>query len=227
MMRFRLVAALAVALGLGCAGASAQPAPPLDGSPETTTPILPAPPDAAPPPSPPAADPAATGENARDGRGKAVDELLGRLAKTEDPQTAKRIAAAVQALWTRSGSDTVDLLTTRALEAQRKANTGMALKILGEVVSLKPDFAEGWSRRAAIHVAANDYDQAMVDMHETLLREPRHFGVWIGLGRILQESGLDAKALGAYRKAYALYPAADGLKRAIDELTLKVEGQPI
>lgn len=224
MMRFRLVATLAVALGLGCAGASAQPAPPLDGAPETTTPILPTPPDAGPPP---AADPAIPGESVADSRGKAVDDLLARLAKTDDPQTAKRIAMAVQALWIRSGSDTVDLLTTRALEAQRKANTGMALKILGEVVSLRPEFAEGWSRRAAIHVAANDYDLAMIDIHETLLREPRHFGVWIGLGRILQESGLDAKALAAYRKAYALYPAAEGLKRAIDELTLKVEGQPI
>ena len=226
MMRFSLATIVVVALGLGWAGASAQPAPPLDGSPETTTPILPTPPDAV-PPSPPAADPAITGESASDSRGKAVDELLARLAKTEDPQTAKRIAMAVQALWIRSGSDTVDLLTSRALEAQRKANTGMALKLLGEVVSLKPEFAEGWSRRAAIHVAAKGYDQAMVDIYETLLREPRHFGVWIGLGRILQESGLDAKALAAYRRAYALYPAADGLKREIDELTLKVEGQPI
>ncbi|GLK57315.1 tetratricopeptide (TPR) repeat protein [Methylopila capsulata] len=226
MMRFHLVATVVVALGLGCVGASAQPAPPLDGSPETTTPILPTPPGAA-PPSPPAADPAVTGESANDSRGKAVDELLARLAKTDDPQTAKRIAMAVQALWIRSGSDTIDLLTSRALEAQRKANTGMALKLLGEVVSLKPEFAEGWSRRAAIHVEAKDYDQAMVDIHETLLREPRHFGVWIGLGRILQESGLDAKALAAYRRAYALYPAAEGLKREIDELTLKVEGQPI
>ncbi|MFD1702471.1 tetratricopeptide repeat protein [Methylopila henanensis] len=219
MTRFAQSAALAALLSLGGAlAAMAQPALPPDASPEGSTPTLPAPPPAAPPPAdaPSAAD-----------QGKAVDALLERLAKTEDPAAARRIAGAVQALWMRSGSDTADLLTSRALEAQRKAKADVAIKLMDRVVSLRPEFAEGWNRRATLHFLGKDYDRAMMDLREALVREPRHFGAWLGLGRILRESGLDKPALGAFRKALAIHPQIDGLKREVDELTLKVEGQPI
>lgn len=160
-------------------------------------------------------------------RRKAADDLLGRLAKTQDPETAKRIAAAVQALWLRSGSDTIDLLTSRAAEAHRAQKVEVAIKLLDEVVGLKPDFVEGWNRRATLHFVAKDYDEAMADIHEVLIREPRHFGAWIGLGRILADAGYDARALAAYRKALEIYPAVENLKKQVDDLTLKVEGQPI
>lgn len=160
-------------------------------------------------------------------RSKAVDDLLGRLAKTQDPAAAKRLAGAVQALWLRSGSDTIDLLSSRAAEAQRAQKVDVAIKLMDEVVELKPDFVEGWNRRATLHYVAKDYDEAMADIHEVLIREPRHFGAWIGLGRILADAGQDAKALAAYRKALEIYPAVENLKKQVDELALKVEGQPI
>lgn len=162
-----------------------------------------------------------------DARTQAADDLLGRLAKTQEPTAAKRIAAAVQALWLRSGSDTVDLLTSRAGEAQRKQKIDVAIKLMDEALAQRPDFVEGWNRRATLHFVAKDYDDAMADLHEVLIREPRHFGAWIGLGRILSDTGDDAKALAAYRKALEIYPAVEGLKKQADDLALKVEGQPI
>lgn len=187
----------------------------------------------APPPSPEKGTPEITGPSPKislddpDGRRKAADDLLSRLAKTEDPTTAKRVAAAVQALWLRSGSDTVDLLTSRAGEAQRAQKLDVAIKLMDEVVGQRPDFVEGWNRRATLHYLAKDFDEAMADIHEVLIREPRHFGAWIGLGRILADAGYDAKALAAYRKALEVYPAVEGLKKQVDDLALKVEGQPI
>ena len=161
-----------------------------------------------------------------DGR-RAVDELLARLAKTDDPNSAKRIAGGVQALWMRSGSDTIDLLTARASEAQRAQKLDVAVKLMDEVVSLKSDYAEGWNRRAIMHFAAKDYEAAMGDIHQTLLREPRHFGAWLALGRILADGGFDKPALAAFRKTLEIYPAVEGLKKEVESLTLKVEGQPI
>jgi tetratricopeptide (TPR) repeat protein len=158
---------------------------------------------------------------------KAVDELLARLAKAQDPRAAKRIASAVQALWMRSGSDTVDLLTARSAEAQRAKKLDMAIKLMDEAVGMRPDFTEGWNRRATLHFLGKDFDEAMADLHEVLIREPRHFGAWVGLGRILADAGLEARSLDAYRKALEIYPAIEGLKKQVDELTLKVEGQPI
>lgn len=222
MVRNSTLVAVSLFACLGLTGPSFAQAP--DGPPAVG--VEPVPPDAA----PKGDAPQITGKTApatpRDER-KAVDDLLGRLAKTDEPQAARRIAGAVQALWRRSGSDTIDLLTTRAAEAQRDAKLDIAIKLMDEVVSLKPDYAEGWNVRATLRYMTKSYDEAMVDIHETLVREPRHFGAWVGLGRILVESGYDAKALAAYRKALEIYPAIDGLKKQVDELTLKVEGQPI
>lgn len=220
MSSFAPAAALAALLAIAVApqAALAQPTPP-EAAPE---PELPPPPSQ---PAPPAKSDAPVPE--AEGHAKAADELLGRLAKTEDPDAAKRIAGAVQALWLRSGSDTADLLVSRAIEAQRKAKMDRAIRLLDQVVGLKPDFAEGWNRRATLHFLAKDYDQAMADIHETLLREPRHFGAWVGLARILRDSGLNKQALGAYRKALEIYPAIEGLKRQADDLALEVEGRPI
>ncbi len=181
--------------------------------------------DAPPAPQSPAARPAPANPEV-DRRG-ALDELLGRLSKTDDPRSAKRIAGAVQALWLRSGSETIDLLTARAGEAQRGQKLDAAIKLMDEVVSLRPDFAEGWNRRATLNFAAKDYDAAMADIHQTLVREPRHFGAWLALGRILASSGFDKQALAAFRKTLEIYPAVEGLKKETDELALKVEGQPI
>ena len=171
-------------------------------------------------------DPAETSSAPYD-TAKAADDLLGRLAKTDDPQAAKRIAAAVQAMWTRSGSDTVDLLVARAGEAQRARKLDVAIRLMDEVVGMKPDYAEGWNRRSTLKIVAKDFEEAMGDIRETLIREPRHYGAWLGLGRILSDLGSDAKALAAYRKALEVYPAIEGLKKQVEDLTLKVEGQPI
>lgn len=200
----------------GAAGAEPAPAP--------TEPAEPAPAGRAAPTTAPTLESA---ENEADAEAKALDDLLGRLAKTREPAAAKRVAGAIQRLWRRSGSDTVDLLTARATDAQRKAKIEVALKLLDEVVSLKPDFAEGWNRRATLNFLAKNYDAAMADLHETLLREPRHFGAWLGLGRILREVGQDRQALGAYRRVLEIYPAIEGVKRNVEELALKVEGRPI
>jgi tetratricopeptide (TPR) repeat protein len=188
-----------------------------------------APDDSAPPApdAPPVTEAPPKDEGLAADRANPVDELLGRLSKTEDQRAAKRIAAAVQALWIRSGSDTVDLLTTRAGEAQRAQKLDIAIKLMDEAIGLRPDFTEGWNRRATLHFLAKDYDEAMSDLHEVLIREPRHFGAWVGLGRILADAGFEARALAAYRKALEIYPAIEGLKKQVDELTLKVEGQPI
>ena len=68
---------------------------------------------------------------------------------------------------------------------------------------------------------------AMQDIAHALALEPRHFGALSGLGFILQNSGFDGRALEAFRKALALNPRQDEIRRLVDKLTLEVEGQGI
>src|SRR5207249_2902035 len=114
--------------------------------------------------------------------GKALDELYDRLAKAKTDEEAQGIAGAIQRTQIRSGSDTADLLMTRALVAFQAGNDDLAIQLLTATIKLAPDFTEAWNRRATAYYRKNDYAHSMVDIAETLKRDPRHYGAWSGLG---------------------------------------------
>lgn len=159
-------------------------------------------------------------------REERLNRLFERLGRAKSPDEAKPLASAIETLWLRSGSDTVDLLMTRAVQVQR-GDSDAAIALLDKVVSLDPDFAEGWNRRAMVFFIKKDYRRAMLDIKATLAREPRHYGAWMGLARILEEFGMDKRALDAYRKVLAVNPAAEGVDKTVKKLSIEVEGREI
>ncbi|MEP0406339.1 MAG: tetratricopeptide repeat protein, partial [Roseibium sp.] len=76
-----------------------------------------------------------------------LDALFVRLKDADGVSEASRIARQIQLLWLDSGSDTVDLMMARAGQALKAENHALALDMLDIVVTLSPDFAEGWNRR--------------------------------------------------------------------------------
>ncbi len=159
-------------------------------------------------------------------RAQRLDELFARLKAAPDADAAKPISQSIELLWLRSGSDTVDLLMTRALESA-KGDNDTAISLLDSVVDLAPGYAEAFNRRATIYFIKKDYERSMLDIREVLNHEPRHFNAWSGLGRILQDVGYKKRALAAYRKAIELNPHLDGIKRQIETLSVEVEGRDI
>jgi tetratricopeptide (TPR) repeat protein len=103
----------------------------------------------------------------------------------------------------------------------------LAIKLLDAVITLKPEYTEAWNRRATIYFLQKDYGNALTDIREVLVREPRHFGALSGLGLILQEIGDDKHALEAYRKALAIDPHLEHLSDVVKTLGEKVEGRDI
>ncbi len=87
-------------------------------------------------------------------------------------------------LWTRSGDAAIDRLMARATEEMQAGRHGEAIAILTEVVQKKPDFAEGWNRRATVYYLAGEYRKSIADCDEVLKRNPKHFGALSGLGQI-------------------------------------------
>jgi tetratricopeptide (TPR) repeat protein len=158
-------------------------------------------------------------------RATRLERLYERLAAAKSPAEARRFAASIDALRMRSGSDTADLLTSRAAEAMRRKENDAALKLLDAVVTIDPAFAEAWHRRATIRFLEGDYYHAMLDIRETLQREPRQWGAWAALGRILEQSGDKKAALGAYRRALAVYPQLESVKERADKLAVEVRGR--
>lgn len=160
-------------------------------------------------------------------RAKGLDFLFGALKAAPDQASAKHVEGRIWALWATTPSDTAALLMARVQAALEKKNTDLALKLLDAVVKVRPDYIEGWNRRATLRYMKDDYTNALADIREVLAREPRHFGALTGLGMILQELGEDKRALEAYRAALAINPHMQSVPERIRMLAEKVEGRDI
>jgi tetratricopeptide (TPR) repeat protein len=156
-----------------------------------------------------------------------VDFLFGALKVAPDEATAKAIEDRIWAVWLGSGGDTCNLLMSRVKSAMDAEQPDLAIRLLDAVVQIKPDYVEGWNRRATVFYTKKQYGQAMADIRQVLLREPRHFGALAGLGAILQDIGEDKAALEAYRRALAVDPHLEGIADKVKTLAEKVEGRDI
>ncbi len=154
-------------------------------------------------------------------------ELYKSLAEAETPEDAVAVEALFDRFWEKSGSDTVDLLLSRAIELQDTDAVDDALDILDTVTELDPTFAEGFNRRAYIFFQNGDYRRALIDLQKVLTIDPKHFRAIGGLAIILNEAGDEEAALKAFRQLLEVHPHHAGAKEAVEDLAPKVEGRGI
>ena len=174
-----------------------------------------------------AADPKPQTEPAKPRKPATLDELFTRLAGAKDESEANGVANLIERRWSRSGSDTADLLMSRAGDAIQAKDHALAIELLDRVVTLKPEWAEAWHRRATAFFLLDDPVSAIADIQRVLTREPRHFGAWAGLGHIYMASGDKKHALEAYRKALAIHPHLAKLKEIVERLAPEIDGRDI
>ncbi len=158
---------------------------------------------------------------------RGLDFLFGALKAAPDEISAKHVEARIWAIWLQTPSDTVALLMARAKVAMDAQNSDVALKLLDSVIKLRPDYVEGWNRRATLYYLRNDYARSLEDIEQVLAREPRHFGALAGLGMIMQDLGDEKRALDAFRRALAVNPHLEKVPELVKTLTEKVEGRDI
>jgi tetratricopeptide (TPR) repeat protein len=156
-----------------------------------------------------------------------LDDLFSRLAAAKDEAEATGIANLIERRWSRSGSDTADLLMTRAGEALKGKDFPLAIELLDRTLTLRPDWAEAWNRRATAFFLLDDPVSAIADIERVVAKEPRHFGAWAGLGHIYMSNGDKKRALEAYRKALAIHPYLPKLKELVERLAPEIDGRDI
>lgn len=160
-------------------------------------------------------------------RTEVLADLFDRLKKAPNPESAEIVADAIEKIWMKSGSDTVDLLMARAIRMAREENFDLALDILDSVVEIAPEFSEGWNQRATIYFMRRDFRRSLEDLRHVLAIEPRHYKAISGLGLIMRELGDNEAALKAIREALQLYPQSTDSIQMEKELSREVEGQGI
>jgi tetratricopeptide (TPR) repeat protein len=129
-------------------------------------------------------------------------------------------------LWTRSGDRAIDQLMARASEDMQAGRYAEAIAVLSGVIERKPDYAEGWNRRATVHFLAGDYRRSIADCDEVLKRNPGHFGALSGLGQIYVELDDLEKALHWYRRALEVNPNMLGVEMNIRMIEERLRARP-
>ncbi|WP_137133538.1 hypothetical protein [Rhizobium sp. FKY42] len=242
MRRFRLtIAILSSALLCGPVGAQ-QPgtgmpsSPPITGqapapqarpsqpSPSPSAPLQPLPPKPGAVTAPQGTQATAPAEPPTTDPKLAQDKLLKDLGRERDASKAKEIANRIMANWNASDSPTVDLLMQWANRSIAEKKNAAALDFLDEVTVLKPDYIEGWNRRATLHYTMGDRRKSMTDINQVLQREPRHFPALAGMATILMENGQDELALKAWERFLAIYPAERDAQENVTKLSEKLAG---
>ena len=156
-----------------------------------------------------------------------LDELFERLGKAKDETEAKGIASLIERRWSRSGSDTADLLLHRASQATAKKEYPLAIELLDRVLALEPNWVEAWYQRATAFYLLDDPASALADIRQVLSREPRHFGAWVGLGHIFMASEDKPRALEAFRRALKIHPQLSSVQTMVERLAPEVDGKDL
>jgi tetratricopeptide (TPR) repeat protein len=128
-------------------------------------------------------------------------------------------------LWSRSGNAEIDRLMALGSQAMQAGRHNEAIGVFSRIIETRPEFAEGWNRRATVYYLAGQYDKSIADCHEVLKRNPRHFGALSGMGQIHVQLEDYENALRWYRRALEVNPNMLGVEMNIRLLEEKLKDQ--
>lgn len=153
-----------------------------------------------------------------------LDTLFAELKRERDPDKAKEIANSIRGEWQVSGSASVDLLMQWAAKAVQEKKNPVALDMLDQVITLDPDYVEGWNQRATLNFQMGNFRKSMSDINHVLALEPRHFGALAGMAAILTSAGEDELALRAWQQFLDVYPSERQAQEQLGTLEEKLAG---
>jgi tetratricopeptide (TPR) repeat protein len=126
-------------------------------------------------------------------------------------------------IWSRSGDPDVDVAFQRGVEQMDQQDFDAAIATFSQIIQKKPDFAEGWNKRATIYYVIGEYEKSLQDCEEVLRRNPVHFGVLSGLGLNYLRLGKPEEALDYFERALAVNPNLAQIQAAVEELKRLME----
>jgi tetratricopeptide (TPR) repeat protein len=98
---------------------------------------------------------------AKTGRMTDVPALIARL-RDDQPAVRGLAEQAVWAVWNRSGDPAIDRLFAEGVAQMESSDFARAIKTFTRIIELKPDFAEGWNKRATVYFLVGDYERSTI-----------------------------------------------------------------
>jgi tetratricopeptide (TPR) repeat protein len=146
-----------------------------------------------------------------------VPRLVERL-RDGDTGVRALAEAALWDVWSRSGDEAADQLLRIGIAQMGERDIAGAVETFSDVIARRPDFAEGWNKRATVYFILGQYEKSLADCDEVMKRNPYHFGALSGYGLIHLRRREPEQALAWFEKALAVNPNLDGVRESVDAL---------
>jgi tetratricopeptide (TPR) repeat protein len=144
--------------------------------------------------------------------------VLVRALRDPDPLVRAFTESAMWSVWSRSGDADVDRLFAVGVEQMSQRALDAAVDTFSEVIRRRPEFAEGWNKRATVYYLLGEYQKSLADCDEVLARNPYHWGALSGYGMIYIRLDQPGRALGYLEKALAVNPNLQSVEQTIEML---------
>ena len=143
---------------------------------------------------------------------------LVRALRDPDPIVRGFVESAMWAVWSRSGDETVDRLFAAGVEQMSQRQLEAAAETFSRIIQRRPEFAEGWNKRATVYFLLGDYRRSLADCDEVVARNPYHWGALSGYGMIYMRLDQPGRAIDYLEKALAVNPNLDQVAQTIEVL---------
>jgi tetratricopeptide (TPR) repeat protein len=147
-------------------------------------------------------------------------DLPALFKQLRDPDDLVRALTenSIWQVWSRSGDTKVDALFSVGVEQMNQGQAQAAIDTFTDIIRLKPDFAEGWNKRATIYFLIGEYDKSLSDCDEVIKRNPQHWGALSGYGQIYVQLDKPEQALVYFQRALAVNPNLQQVENMIQQL---------
>ena len=143
---------------------------------------------------------------------------LSQALRDVDPLVRAFAENTMWRVWSRSGDDAVDQLFAVGVEQMGARLGEAAVETFTEVIRRRPEFAEGWNKRATVYYLVGEYEKSLADCDEVMKRNPYHFGALSGYGMIYLQLDRPAKALDYLQQALRVNPNLESVQQTVEML---------
>ena len=142
-----------------------------------------------------------------------LENLFEILSKTESNIQINEVTSSIWDIWHETNDPSIEADFYRGLESMRTGDLIMSIAFFTRVIDKNPNFAEGWNKRATVYYMLGKFDASMMDIHETLKLEPRHFGAMDGMGLIFIHLEQFDQAIDIYDQMLKIFPNNSSTKQ--------------
>ena len=137
-----------------------------------------------------------------------LGKLFNALRESENLVEMSQIQNKIWAHWYELPRNARPLqsIFDQGVKALQSGQAQHAITQFSEVIDAAPAFAEAWNRRATTYFVLGDFESSLMDIRQTLILEPRHFGALSGLSMIFETTEQYERAIRAEQQLLKLMP---------------------